>query len=832
MQTNEITSSLNRDLDQASMEATAALLAGLPLQPEENDKGDIMEAKSQLFLKYFTLFMNLLNDCSEEYIDSSPNQPHHHEHYLNLNRNAQQNSKTLQALRNSTIVAMSNLLNANIESGLMRSIALGYHRDAQTRAAFMEVLTQILQQGTEFDTLAETVLADRFERLVDLMTIQGDKNEYPIAMALANVISSEHMDELARVLVNIFDAKRLLPQLLNIMFLKEVEVADCYQIIFRGNSLASKIMSFCFKIYGSSYLVQVFQPILMNLFSSENIYKSYEVDPSRIEANENVDENRQNLLQLTQTIISTIVNSTKLFPLHLRIVCNSLYQVVSQRFPQTGFQAVGTVIFLRFINPVLVSPHEFGIIDLEPTPKMKRGLTLMCKILQNIANNLVFTKEIHMKYFNDFLRANLDLTTDFVIDISSCDLNISSDSFSAQYSNNVNFISDANVLSLHRLLWYHQEKIGDYLSSSRDQKAVGRRPFDKIQNLLAHLGPPEHRSSNMGVGSNSFTLIQQDSQWKNYTDLSMTYTKFEDFMIKQQTIEKDDFKQITSLMIFYQGGYSKSGNPVFYYIARRFKTCEINGDLLIYHVLLTLKQQQNKPFELVIDLTHMCSDNRFRTELLSKWFCCLPEGISERIQVAYVINVNTWVREYTKYHDRLLASVKSSRKIVFIDHPSKLSEFIESDQIKLPGHTISLEEDLKVFTNALKLSHKDTKVSIKVGPQAIQICSTEKTRVLGHQVLLNDVYYASEIEEVCLVDDNQFTVTISNESSPLSFIHNDCENIVQAVIHIRTRWELAQPDTVTVHTKIRPKDVPGTLLNIALLNLGSDQPHLRSSAYK
>ena len=166
---NELTASLNRDLDQASMEATAALLAGLPLQPEENDKGDIMEAKSQLFLKCFTLFMNLLNDCSEDnnYLVESQSAvvmpsvglghhlmlppgatAHHHaEHYFTLARNSQQNSRTLQALRNSTIVAMSNLLNANIESGLMRSIALGYHRDAQTRAAFMEVLTQILQQG-------------------------------------------------------------------------------------------------------------------------------------------------------------------------------------------------------------------------------------------------------------------------------------------------------------------------------------------------------------------------------------------------------------------------------------------------------------------------------------------------------------------------------------------------------------------------------------------------------------------------------------------------------------------------------------------------------------
>ena len=33
-------------------------------------------------------------------------------------------------------------------------------------------------------------------------------------------------------------------------------------------------------------------------------------------------------------------------------------------------------------------------------------------------------------------------------------------------------------------------------------------------------------------------------------------------------------------------------------------------------------------------------------------------------------------------------------------------------------------------------------------------------------MLLNDVYYASEIEEVCLVDDNQFTLTIANEPGP------------------------------------------------------------------
>lgn len=41
-----------RELDQACMEAVASLLRGLPLQPEESDRGDLMEAKSQLFLKF------------------------------------------------------------------------------------------------------------------------------------------------------------------------------------------------------------------------------------------------------------------------------------------------------------------------------------------------------------------------------------------------------------------------------------------------------------------------------------------------------------------------------------------------------------------------------------------------------------------------------------------------------------------------------------------------------------------------------------------------------------------------------------------------------------
>ncbi|XP_015607506.1 neurofibromin isoform X2 [Cephus cinctus] len=801
-----ITSLYSRDLDQACMEAVGALLRGLPLQPEESDRGDLMEAKSQLFLKYFTLFMNLLNDCNDAAEEKEV-----------VSRQRVTTGK-LSTLRNATIQAMSNLLSANIDSGLMHSIDLGYNRDLQTRAAFMEVLTKILQQGTEFDTLAETVLADRFEQLVQLVTMISDKGELPIAMALANVVTTNQMDELARVFVTLFDAKHLLSPLLWNMFYREVEVSDCMQTLFRGNSLGSKIMAFCFKIYGASYLQSLLDPLIKPLL--DDPVTSFEVDSARIDANEDIEQNGRNLIALTQKVFDSIVSSADRFPPQLRSMCHCLYQVLSKRFPQcpqNNIGAVGTVIFLRFINPAIVSPQEMGIVSKQVPLQVKRGLMLMSKILQNIANHVEFSKEQHMLPFNDFLRAHFEVGRRFFIQIAS-------DCETVDQANHpLSFVSDANVLALHRLLWNHQERIGDYLSSSRDHKAVGRRPFDKMATLLAYLGPPEHKPVD------SHLLFS--SSYARWSSIDMSSTNFEEIMVKHNMHEKEEFKSIKSLNIFYQAGTSKQGFPVFYYIARRYKIGETNGDLLIYHVILTLKPFCHSPFELVVDFTHTCSDNRFRTEFLQKWFYVLPEVAYDNIHAAYIYNCNSWVREYTKFHDRILAPLKGNRKVIFIEGPGRLNDLIDVEQQKLPGATLSLDEDLKVFTSALKLSHKDTKVSVKVGPTAIQITSAEKCKVLSHSVLLNDVYYASEIEEVCLVDDNQFTLTISNEAGPLSFIHNDCDSIVQAIIHIRNRWELSQPDSMSVHPKIRPKDVPGTLLNMALLNLGSSDPNLRTAAY-
>jgi neurofibromin 1 len=97
------------------------------------------------------------------------------------------------------------------------------------------------------------------------------------------------------------------------------------QTLFRGNSLGSKIMSFCFKIYGSVYLHNLLKPLIRPLLDQMNV--SYEIDPARLGPCENLEYNFHNLLALTQKVFDAITSTADAFPPQLRSMCNCLCQV-------------------------------------------------------------------------------------------------------------------------------------------------------------------------------------------------------------------------------------------------------------------------------------------------------------------------------------------------------------------------------------------------------------------------------------------------------------------------------------------------------------------------
>lgn len=67
----------------------------------------------------------------------------------------------------------------------------------------------------------------------------------------------------------------------------------------------------------------------------------------------------------------------------------------------------------------MVAPET---IDLDPPgDALRRGLTLIAKIIQNLANNIFFGKEAHMMVLNDFLRDHIAHVTRYLSELNvSC----------------------------------------------------------------------------------------------------------------------------------------------------------------------------------------------------------------------------------------------------------------------------------------------------------------------------------------------------------------------------------------------------------------------------
>ena len=121
--------------------------------------------------------------------------------------------------------------------------------------------------------------------------------------------------------------------------------------------------------------------------------------------------NQQNLRNVTSSFLDQLSNSVELLPHQVQTVCRSLHkvggvvaalpsrtptallaspplpspplpQVLQAHYPQRAAEMLSSTVFLRFINPALVAPQHFGLVNPgEIPPAAARGLTLMSKVM-------------------------------------------------------------------------------------------------------------------------------------------------------------------------------------------------------------------------------------------------------------------------------------------------------------------------------------------------------------------------------------------------------------------------------------------------------------------
>ena len=120
--------------------------------------------------------------------------------------------------------------------------------------------------------------------------------------------------------------------------------------LFRGNSIACKVLSLSFKTFGLYYLQSVVRPLIIQLMKCND--KDFEVDPARLTDPEKLQRNQLNLLELVQTFYTTILSSLPSLPLQLRTVCHMLFTV---RVLLVAYKLISIIILVDFVSSIVCS---------------------------------------------------------------------------------------------------------------------------------------------------------------------------------------------------------------------------------------------------------------------------------------------------------------------------------------------------------------------------------------------------------------------------------------------------------------------------------------------
>lgn len=199
----------------------------------------------------------------------------------------------------------------------------------------------------------------------------------------------------------------------------EIEVNQCQSAttLFRANSMATKLLNSFTKMVGNDYLSNILDFHIKKIMS-DDLY--LEVDPTKAKENTKCDENMKIILHLSNLILESIFDSIKIFPTPLSRIIKIMEKLVYEKFKDEKIimTSITGVVMLRFICPAIITPELFQFRDI-PKKNPRRTLTLISKIIQNLANGIVFKdKEQYMLPANEIISKNIDEMKKFLFSTS------------------------------------------------------------------------------------------------------------------------------------------------------------------------------------------------------------------------------------------------------------------------------------------------------------------------------------------------------------------------------------------------------------------------------
>lgn len=232
------------------------------------------------------------------------------------------------------------------------------------------------------------------------------QKDFHVIYALAHVCGQDRT-LLASILLKVFRHEKAEAPLLRTLNDREINMEDEATTLFRATTLASTLMEQYMKATATPFVHHALKDTILKIMESK---QSCELNPSKLEKNEDVNLNLTNLLTILSELVEKIFMAAEILPPTLRFIYGCLQKSVQQKWPTNTTmrtRVVSGFVFLRLICPAILNPRMFNIISDPPSPTAGRTLTLVAKSVQNLANLVEFgAKEPYMEGVNPFIKNN------------------------------------------------------------------------------------------------------------------------------------------------------------------------------------------------------------------------------------------------------------------------------------------------------------------------------------------------------------------------------------------------------------------------------------------
>ncbi|KFQ04477.1 Ras GTPase-activating-like IQGAP1, partial [Haliaeetus albicilla] len=369
--------------------------------------------------------------------------------------------------------------------------------------------------------------------------------------------STKFMDSVIFTLYNYASNQReeyLLLRLFQTALQEEIKskVDQIHEIVTGNPTVIKMVVSFNRGARGQNALRQILAPVVKEIIDDKSlniktdpvdIYKSwvnqmesqtgeasklpYDVTPEQALNHEEVrtrlDASIRNMRTVTDKFLSAIVSSVDKIPYGMRFIAKVLKDSLHEKFPDAGedelLKIVGNLLYYRYMNPAIVAPDAFDIIDLSAggqlTTDQRRNLGSIAKMLQHAASNKMFMGDnAHLSIINEYLSQSYQKFRRFFQ--AACEVPELQDKFNIdEYSDLVTltkpviYISIGEIINTHTLLLDHQD-------------AIAPEHNDPIHELLDDLGEVPTIESLIGEGSGNINDPNREMLAK--TEVSLTLT--------------------------------------------------------------------------------------------------------------------------------------------------------------------------------------------------------------------------------------------------------------------------------------------------------------------